>query len=434
MRFGLFYEHQLPRPWTEGLEMKLFQDALDQVELADRLGFDNLWTVEHHFLEEYSHSSAPEAFLAACTQRTKQMRLGHGVVLTAPGYNHPARVAERVATLDLLSKGRIEFGFGESGSQAELDGYGIDRATKQKAAFESMEQCLNMLSMEPYPGFQGEFFSMPARNVVPKPIQRPHPPLWLACSNRESMKVAARLGCGALTFAFVEPTEAKQWVEEYYRVFREECIPIGHTVNPNVAMVSSFGLHQNLEEARSRFLEGFRFFGFSNAWHYQFGRHIPGRTNIWDRFQSELAAASEPGVGDRAAAAARAGEGGISTPQGLREHLRKFEAIGVDQVAFIQQSGRVKHEHICEELELFADEVMGEFKDREAERVKLKHENLAPYIDAAMKRKREMKPLADAEIAAILAPGRGIAEEAERKGEPVPYDLGPFLKREALRN
>jgi hypothetical protein len=248
------------------------------------------------------------------------------------------------------------------------------------------------------------------------------------------MKVAARLGCGALTFAFVEPTEAKQWVEEYYRVFREECIPIGHTVNPNVAMVSSFGLHQNLEEARSRFLEGFRFFGFSNAWHYQFGRHIPGRTNIWDRFQSELAAASEPGVGDRAAAAARAGEGGISTPQGLREHLRKFDAIGVDQVAFIQQSGRVKHEHICEELELFADEVMGEFKDREAERVKLKHENLAPYIDAAMKRKREMKPLADAEIAAILAPGRGIAEEAERKGEPVPYDLGPFLKREALRN
>ena len=114
MRFGIFYEHQLPRPWTEGLEQKLFQDALDQVELADKLGFDNVWEVEHHFLEEYSHSSAPEIFLAACSQRTKQIRLGHGIVLMPPGYNHPARVAERIATLDLVSNGRVEWGTGRS--------------------------------------------------------------------------------------------------------------------------------------------------------------------------------------------------------------------------------------------------------------------------------------------------------------------------------
>ena len=124
MRFGIFYEHQLPRPWTEGLEQKLFQDALDQVELADKLGFDNVWEVEHHFLEEYSHSSAPEVFLAACSQRTKQIRLGHGIVLMPPGYNHPARVAERIATLDLVSNGRVEFGTGESGSVTELGGFG----------------------------------------------------------------------------------------------------------------------------------------------------------------------------------------------------------------------------------------------------------------------------------------------------------------------
>ncbi|MBV8139030.1 MAG: LLM class flavin-dependent oxidoreductase, partial [Deltaproteobacteria bacterium] len=98
MKFGTFYEHQLPRPWTPGLELKLFQDALDQVELADRLGIDHMWEVEHHFLEEYAHSSAPEIFLAACSQRTKRIRLGHGIVLLPPGYNHPARVAERIAT------------------------------------------------------------------------------------------------------------------------------------------------------------------------------------------------------------------------------------------------------------------------------------------------------------------------------------------------
>src|ERR1700687_894088 len=104
MRFGIFYEHQLPRPWGEGSELKLFQDALDQVELGDRLGIDYAWEVEHHFLEEYSHSSAPEVFLAAASQRTKRIRLGHGIVQLTT--NHPARVAERVSTLDLVGGGR----------------------------------------------------------------------------------------------------------------------------------------------------------------------------------------------------------------------------------------------------------------------------------------------------------------------------------------
>src|SRR5690348_5998581 len=110
MRFGIFYEHQLPRPWTPDSERRLFQDALDQVELADRLGIDSAWEVEHHFLEEYSHSSAPEVFLAAASQRTRRIRLGHGIVLMPPGYNHPARVAERIASLDLVSNGRVDWG------------------------------------------------------------------------------------------------------------------------------------------------------------------------------------------------------------------------------------------------------------------------------------------------------------------------------------
>src|ERR671935_234491 len=120
MRFGIFYEHQNPRPWVEERsEHRLLRDALEQVELADRVGIDYVWEVEHHFLEEYSHSSAPEVFLAAASQRTKDIRLGHGIVQIPPGFNHPARVAERIATLDLVSGGRVEFGTGESSSQAE---------------------------------------------------------------------------------------------------------------------------------------------------------------------------------------------------------------------------------------------------------------------------------------------------------------------------
>jgi alkanesulfonate monooxygenase SsuD/methylene tetrahydromethanopterin reductase-like flavin-dependent oxidoreductase (luciferase family) len=410
MRFGIFYEHQLPRPWTEGLELQLFQDALDQVELADRLGFDNVWEVEHHFLEEYSHSSAPEIFLAACSQRTKQIRLGHGIVLMPPGYNHPARVAERIATLDLVSRGRVEWGTGESSALLELGGYRVAVEDKRNAWREAVEQCANMLAMDPYPGFQGEFFSMPTRNIVPKPVQKPHPPLWVACSNRETIKLAARLGIGALTFAFVDPAEARQWVDDYYRIIREECVPIGHSVNANIAMVSSFGIHQDAEEARRRFQDGFRFFQFALGWHYGFGEQIPGRTDIWAKFQAAL-----PHMPPASAA-----EGGIGTPQQVRDHLRKFADCGVDQVTFIQQAGRNRHDHICEALELFAGEVMAEFKAEEAERVAKKEAELAPYVAAAMARKERMKPIADAEIEPVVALGRQVAERAAAEGQPLP--------------
>src|SRR5213593_1605482 len=170
MRFGIFYEHQLPRPWEDGAELRLFQEALDQVELADRVGIDYAWEVEHHFLEEYSHSSAPEVFLAAASQRSKRIRLGHGIVLMPPAYNPPARVAERLATLDLVSGGRVDWGTGESASRAELEGFGIDPNERRAMWRETVEQVANMMVMDPYPGFSGKYFSMPVRNVLPRPV------------------------------------------------------------------------------------------------------------------------------------------------------------------------------------------------------------------------------------------------------------------------
>src|SRR5688572_21289011 len=159
MKFGLFYEHQLPQPaggtWDDDAERRLYQDALDQVELGDRVGIDYVWEVEHHFLEEYSHSSAPEVFLAACSQRTKRIRLGHGITLMPPRYNHPARVAERIATLDLVSNGRVEWGTGESATMVEMGGFLIDPNDKEAMWREATEQAANMLAMRLYPGFKG---------------------------------------------------------------------------------------------------------------------------------------------------------------------------------------------------------------------------------------------------------------------------------------
>jgi len=375
MQFGIFYEHQLPRPWNEGDEHRLFKQALDQVELADRLGIEYAWEVEHHFLEEYSHSSAPEVFLAACSQRTRHIRLGHGIVLMPPGYNHPARVAERIATLDLVSDGRVEWGTGESSARQELEGFNINYMDKRDMWMECVRETAKMLAADPYPGHQGKYFSMPHRNIVPKPVQKPHPPLWVACSNRDTIKLAARLGMGALTFAFVDPTEAKYWVDEYYTTFKNECEPIGQAVNPNVAMVTGFMCHEDSQVALERGLEGFRFFGYALSHYYITGTHVPGQFDIWDDFQRNSDRALWGGP-----------VGGIGNPDEVRANLEKFESMGVDQVIFIQQGGRNKHEHICESLQLFASRIQPEFKARHTQRAARKAEELAPYVEKAMQK------------------------------------------------
>ena len=418
MKFGTFYEHQLPRPWKEGDELRLFQEALDQVELADKLGLDYVWEVEHHFLEEYSHSSAPEVFLAACSQRTKNIRLGHGIKLMPPNYNHPARVAEAIANLDLVSNGRVEFGTGESSSLAELGGFNIPVNLKREQWQEALEQTCNMMVMDPYPGFEGKHFSMPCRNILPKPVQRPHPPLWVACSNRETIKLAAKLGIGALTFAFVDPEEAKMWVDDYYKILKNECTPIGHSINPNIAMVTSFGCHENHDEAVKRMKEGFQFFSYGLGHHYIFGINKPGRTNIWEEFQkNKVKTQGRSTIHQKTDS--DIDTPGIGTPEELSNHLRKFEEAGVDQVTFIQQGGRNKHEHICEALELFASDVMPEFKENEEKREKEKMEELAPYLAQAMERKKWMPQFKDEDIPEVEALGRQIIEQEKNKKEKI---------------
>ncbi|MDO8422431.1 MAG: LLM class flavin-dependent oxidoreductase [Parvibaculum sp.] len=401
MKFGVFYELQLPKPWLPGDEERLFHEALDQVVLADKLGFDHAWEVEHHFLDEYSHSSAPEVFLSAAAARTQNIRVGHGIRQVIPNYNHPARTAEGLATLDIISHGRLDFGIGEGATRLELGGFNIPAKEKRAMAIEAGEQIANMMVLDPYPGFESQYFSMPCRNVLPKPVQKPHPPMWMACTNRDTIKVAAQLGVGALAFSFIDPAEAHAWSEIYYGIIKSDaCKPIGHSVNANIAMVSNFSVHHDRAEAIRRGHEGFEFFGY--ALNALVARDtVPGRTDMWGDYIKARGNRTQ----DIIDAAERAENiaTGIGTPDDMRAHLRAFQAAGVDQVIFMQQAGRNKHQHICESLELFAAEVMPEFKAEVAEREARKARELAPFIEAALARKNWMKPLADADIPLVRA-------------------------------
>jgi alkanesulfonate monooxygenase SsuD/methylene tetrahydromethanopterin reductase-like flavin-dependent oxidoreductase (luciferase family) len=380
MKFGLLYELQLPRPWAPDAEYKLVQNALEQIEVADRFGATSAWAVEHHFLEEYAHSSAPEVFLAAASQRTKNIRLGHGIVALPPAMNPTYRVAERIAMLDLVSGGRVEFGTGETSSNAEIEAFHVPRDEKRPMWREALEVVARMMVEEPFQGHNGKYIQAPVRNVVPKPLQKPHPPLWVACSQLEMIRVAAKLGIGALTFGFVSPEEARQYTEEYYRIIETECEPVGFSVNANIAFTMFYLCDRDGDKARQIGRDGAGFFFHSFGHHYLFGEHEPGKTSVYNNYR---AAGGAP---------APTAQDGFGTPAEIREYLKQWEGTGVDQILLLAQNGNVPHDAICSSHELFFKEVAPEYHAREEKRQKEKAARLAPAIERALKRKKKIEP------------------------------------------
>ena len=406
MKFGIFYELQLPKPWGPGDEQQLVQDALAQVELADRLGLDYAWAVEHHFLEEYSHCSASDVFLAAAAARTKRIRLGHGIRQVIPNYNHPARTAEAVAMLDLVSNGRAELGIGEGATRLELGGFSIPAREKRALALEAAEQIANMMVMTPYPGFEGRSFKMPCRNVIPKPVQKPHPPMWMACTNRDTIKIAASLGLGALAFSFLDEAEARTWSAIYYDIIKSDaCVPLGHSVNANIAMVSAFSLHADAAEAARRGQEGFEFFRYA-IYALVTNDAVPGRSRLCDAVPAQRDERRDRGdvcrdrgpvrrvPGSRPASARQPNSASTCAPTRRRASTRSFCCSRLVATATRTSAPRSS----C-----LRGDVLPEFKTQAAERERRKAEELAPYIERALARKRVMVPLADADIPVVRA-------------------------------
>ena len=265
---------------------------------------------------------------------------------------------------------------------------------------EALGAIARMFVEAPFAGLEGDYVQMPPRNVVPKPMQKPHPPVWVACSRRETIHLAAQKGIGALTFAFINPEEATHWVTDYYDTLAGECVPIGDAVNANVAAVTTFMCARTEEEALARGVEGGNFFGYSLAHYYVFGRHAPAQTDVWAEYQLQradqgfspeavfAAANNSERLGAKVVEQGRTGlRGAIGTPDQIREYLQRFEEVGVDQVVFVSQAGKNRHEHIMESLELFGREVLPEFKERDDKAQRQKAARIAAAVDNALARK-----------------------------------------------
>src|ERR1700689_5288877 len=378
MKFGGFYELQHPRPWSDGSEHRMIKNALEQVEISDRMGYDYVWATEHHFLEEYAHSSAPEIFLAACSQRTKNLRIGHGIVQMPPYINHPARVAERIATLDLISDGRCDFGCGAGATETELGGFNVPQAEKKEMFLEGMRIAIRMMVEQPFTGYESKYLKMPQRNVVPKPLQKPHPPLWMACSRRESILQAAKLGLGALTFSFVGPEQARQWVADYYTTFEKECEPLGYAVNPQFAIACPFLCGRDSARVEQMGAEAYGVFIYGLGHYSFFGEHEPGVSDVWDEFKNHPKDFAPPEGRTQDC---------VGTPERIRAQLKEFEDVGIDQVVCLSQAGNIPHEMLCSSIELFSKEVLPEFKERDQKSARHQAERRARLSEIAMPRK-----------------------------------------------
>ena len=368
VKFGIIYELQMQKPWSEDQEYRTYHDALEQIELADKLGFDYVWEVEHHFLSEYSHSSAPEVFLAAASQRTKNIRLGHGVALLPYPFNHPIRVAERAAALDIISNGRVDLGTGRSITEQELGGFGIDPADSRPMWEEAVRMIPKMWQSEAF-SWEGDYFVVPPRNVLPKPIQKPHPPMWMACTQPDSFRIAGERGLGALSFGFIAPgvMESNMGV---YREAIKESEPVGAFVNNQFAATTFACVAPTDEEAMENGRPAAEFFQQSIGilfvpWGQK--KDAPSTYQYYVTLAQMYEQMQKTGGASRDFDEAfEAGVFCIGTPERVRKAVQNYADTGVDQLIVMVQAGRVPHESCMQTIRLFGQEIIPAFTEEAA--------------------------------------------------------------------
>lgn len=364
MKFDLFYELSLP-PFGHRSEAQLYTETLEELELADRLGFNSAWLVEHHFMQEYSHSSAPDLFLAAAAQRTNRLRLGLGIIPLP--YHHPVQVAERVATLDLLSQGRLEIGVGRGFSPFEYATFGVDMAESRTLTEEAL--AILRQSFRGEINFRGRHFSFEQLNTLPKPLQRPHPPLWGAAVSPESFELAASEGLGVLAGPFKPWFMVREDIKRYRSAWTQrEGGDEREGLNPRVGMTLAVYCLADGAEARRRAAAGFE-------WFYQRlltqTRPILERLHLsYDYYRrwGPLSALLSQTI--NLALLERLGMVIVGDPAHCRKRIEALSRAGVDHCLCAFGAGSMPSQPIREAMRLWAEEVMPAFQNSDASPVR----------------------------------------------------------------
>jgi alkanesulfonate monooxygenase SsuD/methylene tetrahydromethanopterin reductase-like flavin-dependent oxidoreductase (luciferase family) len=358
MEFGIFNSVcVLPRyveRHGESAEHDRIMDEVAYVEAADKAGFKYAWVTEHHFLTTYSHLSASESFLAYAFARTNNIHLGSGIFNITPPVNHPARIAERVAMLDHLSGGRFEFGTGRGSSTTEQRGFGIEDSELTRAMVaETLPQIVRMWKDEEY-SYDGKFFSMPSRNVLPKPYSKPHPPLWMAAGSPSTFDLAAELGVGVLCFGFSTPDQLTPLVARYKEKIQDCTNPVGEYVNNNVMITTQMLCMEDGAKARKTFLDSDTNYFLSILFRYLDTFPRPAGIPDWPQIIPAMTAEQLDG-------AIASGDVAVGTPDEVGKTVERYSSTGADQLSFGMLSTSMSIESCQEAVETFGKHVLKDF-------------------------------------------------------------------------
>jgi alkanesulfonate monooxygenase SsuD/methylene tetrahydromethanopterin reductase-like flavin-dependent oxidoreductase (luciferase family) len=364
MEFGLFMELSVPRPWTADSERQVYENALEQVRLADELGFDYIWAVEHHFLEEYSHCSGPDIFLSAAATMTTRIRVGHGVVACVPQYQSPIRVAERAAVLDIISGGRVELGTGRSATWPELSGFNANPDDTKKTWDEFVRVIPKMWMQERF-SYQGRIFSMPDRAILPKPIQKPHPRMWVAVTSPGTEVDAADRGLGCLGLSPGNFQESEKKVANYRKRI-QVCDPVGAFVNDRVLTVNFLSCCEDGHLGRRNGLKIASIFSYMASQLLSAKEVLPTHSYPSEGLLPALRRESgSPGDAAKSFTGVTMG-----TPDDVADAITAWENVGFDGINFIHQFMEVvPQQYVLDSMRLFAQEVMPRFKKTAERRV-----------------------------------------------------------------
>ena len=369
MKFGIFYEMYVPIDEPEA-EQVIVRHTVDQIVHADKHGFDYVWLTEHHFLQGFSHMSAPEVIFGAAAYQTEHIRFGFGLALTPPAYNHPVRIAERVAMLDCLSGGRVDLGSGRSTTPAELYGFGLDPEQSRAQWKEGLEAVAHLLAGENVV-FDGEFVKIPGRTVVPRAVQKPHPPLWVGGVGPGNAERAAKGGLGMLFFALQADFDTLAASTQAYRDNIGNAEPICGAVNNQTAgfinglcgndrdAVRSMAVRRTAEHSlhgSNYMLRGWPEDGPPPSYaHLVTGAADNGNANwINEALKTDPKAVEDFML--------ESGFVMAGNPQDCAKVLDAFQASGVDQVIVHMQMGNVPHERIMESIELIGTELIPKYR------------------------------------------------------------------------
>jgi alkanesulfonate monooxygenase SsuD/methylene tetrahydromethanopterin reductase-like flavin-dependent oxidoreductase (luciferase family) len=365
MQIGMFYQMQVPRPSSRTYEADRFLEMLDQVAFAEEMGLSSVWMADHQFRTEWSHSSAPDVTLGALSQRTSQMRLGIAVVV--PPVQHPLHIAARTATLDILSKGRVDLGVGRSGYPYQMQPYGSDLKDVSGMVEEYLKVIPGAWTEEEF-SFEGQYYHIPPREVVPKPIQKPHPPIWQACSQDDTARKVGEQGLGCLAQTSVGPERAEQIIRIYKEAIKNPT-PVTKMVYNRVAGNTVALCAENRQKARDRGAELIDWYRYqqrlrdAKVWQGYDPAKVPEDYQWhYQRSQGDTVRRDETSSIDLV------NDGGrfcIGNPDDCIEYIEKYEAMGVDEMMPLFQVGPVTHEEVMESLRLFGTYVVPHFAAKE---------------------------------------------------------------------